>query len=299
MRVSFVSSFYNNSNDVQRFYKELKKQIDELGIDYEIILIDDGSDDTTSIELANLVELDQKVLAFQNIQNYGEQKSYTYAMSHATLEYVFIVESDLDIDISNISKFINHMKENPENDMVYATINKTFFQKISLSSLFFALFNKISNLKLPQNAAWFRIINAKLIQNLDEFKEYEFHLAGTLSLLSKKKDTITVEKNKSKSKYSIFSKYLLAVNTFINFTSKPLEAVLGFGFSFIFFNLIFLTYLVFFKLNFNPPAGWAGIMFGIFSTFTVLLVILGVLSLYVSKIYKEVKRVPVIISKKL
>ena len=299
MNISFVSSFYNNSKDVKKFYKELINQIQDLKIDYEIILIDDGSNDETSNELCDLVKINPKVKAFQNIQNYGEQKSYTYAISQASLDYIFIVESDLDIEISNIPKFINFIKENPSYDMVYAKIEKTFVQKISLSDLFFSLFNKLSSLKLPQNAAWFRIINSRLINNLSDFNEYEFHLAGTLSLLSEKEASINVNKEKSKSKYSIFSKYLLAVNTFINFTSRPLEAVLALGFSFVILNFAFLSYLVFFRLNYNPIPGWVGIMFAIFSTFSVLLIILGVLSLYVSKIYKEVRKVPVIISKEL
>ena len=104
MSVSFVSSFYNNSDDVDKFYDELMNQINSLDLEYEIILIDDGSQDDTSRVLRNIVEKNPKVSAFQNITNYGEQKSYTFGLK-ASLDYVFIVESDLDINLKNIPYF--------------------------------------------------------------------------------------------------------------------------------------------------------------------------------------------------
>lgn len=299
MSVSFVSSFYNNSDDVDKFYDELMNQINSLDLEYEIILIDDGSQDDTSRVLRKIVEKNPKVSAFQNITNYGEQKSYTFGLKKASLDYVFIVESDLDINLKNIPLFLEEIQKNNEVDMIYATVKKSLLQKLSISNLFFTIFNKISNLKLPQNAAWFRVIRSELVGDIQDFNEYEFHLAGTLSLLSKKELSIEVIKSKSKSKYSFFNKYLLAINTFINFTSRPLEVVLGIGFSFVLLNALFLIYLVFFRINYNPTPGWVSIMFSIFATFTILLIILGVLSLYISKIYKEVRQIPKIISKKL
>ena len=186
MSVSFVSSFYNNSDDVDKFYDELMNQINSLDLEYEIILIDDGSQDDTSRVLRKIVEKNPKVSAFQNITNYGEQKSYTFGLKKASLDYVFIVESDLDINLKNIPLFLEEIQKNNEVDMIYATVKKSLLQKLSISNLFFTIFNKISNLKLPQNAAWFRVIRSELVGDIQDFNEYEFHLAGTLSLLSKK-----------------------------------------------------------------------------------------------------------------
>ena len=107
-------------------------------------------------------------------------------MKKASLDYVFIVESDLDINLKNIPLFLEEIQKNNEVDMIYATVKKSLLQKLSISNLFFTIFNKISNLKLPQNAAWFRVIRSELVGDIQDFNEYEFHLAGTLSLLSKK-----------------------------------------------------------------------------------------------------------------
>ena len=189
MSVSFVSSFYNNSDDVDKFYDELMNQINSLDLEYEIILIDDGSGNVTSRVLRKIVEKNPKVSAFQNITNYGEQ-NLTFGLKKASLDYVFIVESDLDINLKNIPLFLEEIQKNNEVDMIYATVKKSLLQKLSISNLFFTIFNKISNLKLPQNAAWFRVIRSELVGDIQDFNEYEFHLAGALSLLSKKELSI-------------------------------------------------------------------------------------------------------------
>lgn len=297
MKVSFVTSFYNNEKDVNKFFNEIVNTSNSLGLDYEIIIIDDGSTDNTLKEIKKLKS--NKLKAFKNLVNYGEQKSYSFGIMQASKEYIFIIESDLDIETENISKFINEISKNSEIDMVYAEVNKSFIQKLSLSNLFFAILNKVSNLKFPNNAAWFRIISKRITDQLQDFDENEFHLAGTLNLLSDYKVSIAVNKKKSKSKYSFFGKYLLAINTFINFTSKPLDALLGLGFGFVIINIASLFFLFYYRIQYDLLPGWAGIIFAVLTSFTILLIILGVLSLYISKIYKEVRRVPKIISKKL
>jgi len=291
--ITIISSFYNNSNHIVPFYSSALKELKKIEDDYEFIFINDCSNDNTYEELKKITDVDKNVKVKNNSINYGEQKSYASGLKEAKGDFVFIIQSDLETDLKNIGVFYEEIKRS-RSDMVYGVIGKNNKIKRSLTSrIYFKLFNKFSDIVLPINAVWFRVVTKNVVNKLKEFNEYNLHLAGVLHSLGLKTKEINVEKNKNKkSSYTLTKKFLLAIDGIANFTSKPLE--------YLFIIAIFLVLIVFVSIisiliyyfAVQPLPGWTSFMLIILSLNGILFFLISLIAIYISKIYLEVKQRP-------
>ena len=291
--ITIISSFYNNSNHIVPFYSSALKELKRIQDDYEFIFINDCSSDNTYEELKKISDVDKNVKVKNNSVNYGEQKSYASGLKEARGDYVFIIQSDLETDLKNIGIFYEEIMRS-RSDMVYGVISKNNKIKRSLTSkIYFKLFNKFSDIVLPIDAVWFRVVTKNVVNKLNEFNEYNLHLAGVLHSLGLKTKEINVEKNKhKKSSYTLTTKLLLAIDGVTNFTSKPLEYLFVFAIFLVLtlFVAIISTLIYYFVVQ--PLPGWTSFMLVALSLNSILFFILSLIAIYISKIYSEVKRRP-------
>lgn len=291
--ITIISSFYNNSNDIATFYSSALKELKKIEDDYEFILINDCSNDDTYEELKKISDFDKNVKVKNNSVNYGEQKSYASGLKEARGDFVFIVQSDLETDLKNIGIFYEEIKKS-KSDMVYGVISENNKIKRSLTSkIYFKLFNKFSDIVLPIDAVWFRVVNKNVVNKLNEFNEYNFHLAGALHSLGLKTKEINVEKNKyKKSSYTLTKKFLLAIDGITNFTSKPLEYLFVFALFLVLTVFAAIISILFYYFAVKPLPGWTSFMLIILSLNSILFFLISLIAIYISKIYLEVKRRP-------
>ena len=225
-------------------------------------------------------------------------------LNHASGELVFLIDSDLEEDPELLGKFWEELnKKNQDFDVVYGVqkTRKGYLLERFSGWLFYRIFNFFSEVKIPENFLTVRLMKKNYVKNLISFKERQIILSN-LTILNgfKAKEIIVVKKNLSTSTYGFFFKFNLAINSLVASSPKFLTLAFYFGLFITINSFLFILYLIIKKLLYNAPLeGWVSVMTSIFFFGGLIIIFLGVIGLYLSEIFYEVKNRPLTIIKKI
>ena len=310
-KISVVTTLYKSEPYVFEFYerclKTLKKLKDENGdpLDYEFIFVDDGSPDHSLQKAIELHNKDPKVTIIELSRNFGHHKAIMTGLTHSDGEYTFLIDVDLEEEPELLETFWIelHKEENEDTDVVYGVQQKRkgrWFERWS-GALFYKLFNVLSDAKIPANALIARIMNEKYRKALVQFKEKAVWLAGICELAGfKQKGVYCIKKSKGSSSYSFFKKIKLFLNAVFSFSVQPLYFMIFFGIGFSFLSSCYMIFLMIKKIFFSfPILGWTSILCSIYLIGGIIISGLGIIGIYISKIFEETKNRPYTIIKKI
>lgn len=298
MKLSIVTTLYKSSQYIDEFYTRITKEAKKITQDYEIVFVDDGSPDDSLQKVLALYEKDSKVKVIELSRNFGHHKAIMTGLSHAKGEFVFLIDSDLEEEPELLVRFWEKLHKDKEADVVYGVQESRkggWFEKFS-GGLFWKFFNKLSHVKIAENPLTVRIMKKEYVKNLVSFKEKELFLAGVFELVGFKQKTFPIDKqSKQFSTYNLLQKIKLLNNAVVSFSSFPLYLSFYVGTLISSFSFLYGIYLVINKLFFNSiTSGWTSLMISIWFLSGVLLLSIGILGLYISKIFTEVKNRPII-----
>lgn len=292
MKLSIVVPVYNESENILELYKRLHRALkrDFSGFEYEIVFVDDGSIDETFKKILSVRKKNKHVKVIKFSRNFGHHIALSAGMRHSTGAYTVIMDGDLQErpeDIIRLYKTLIRKKC----DIVFgvkADRNDTFFKKLT-SVLFWKTFGYLLGGKAILNQSTMRIFNKKVLSVVNEFDEaYPFY-AGIFSWIGFRRCTCNItidERFKGESKYSFPKMIGLSMSAILGFSNLPLYYIsyLGIVISFVSF-LIGFFYIIR-KLFFGIGIlGWPTLI--VLLTFIGGLIILsiGILGIYISKIY--------------
>jgi glycosyltransferase involved in cell wall biosynthesis len=301
--LSIIVPTYNEELGIEEFYRRTKLVVDSLvpEFSYEIIFVNDYSSDNTLVRLASLakVDLNVKVLSFS--RNFGNQAGITAGIDYAKGDLAIIIDDDLQDPPELIPIFINCWKNDYK--VVYGVRPKRkgvnpIFQL--LAKIFYRLLGKLSDTKIPSDTGDFRLIDRQVLDQLKKMREESRYYRGMVSWVGFKQIGVEYERDPRYAGRSTFSaqKYFkFAVNALTAFTDKPLyfSSILGFFItitSFVLAIQIIITKLI--DPSFSIP-GWPSLVVVILFFGGIQLLSIGVVSIYISKIFKEVKNRPLYI----
>ena len=298
MKLSIVTTLYKSSPYIDEFYARISREAQNITDDYEIIFVDDGSPDDSLSKAVALYEKDSKVKVIELSRNFGHHKAIMTGLSHAKGEFIFLIDSDLEEDPELLGKFWEELHKEKDIDVVFGVQESRkgrWFEKAT-GSLFWKVFNKLSDIRISENPLTIRIMNKKFIENLIKFKERELFLAGIFELVGfNQRSIIVYKKSKQCTTYSLFHKLKLLNNAVVSFSSFPLYLSFYIGLLVVSFSFVYALYLVLNKILFNlATSGWTSLMVSIWFLNGVLLISIGILGLYVSKIFQEIKNRPIV-----
>ncbi len=296
MKLSIVTTMYQSSLYIKEFCDRAASAARKLvKDDFEIILVNDGSPDN-SLEIAvNLTRTDTHLIVVDLSRNFGHHKAMMTGLAHAQGELIFLIDSDLEEEPEWLVFFSNKMKEETC-DVVYGVQKdrKGFFFERWSGHLFYILFNKLTGLNLPKNIVTARLMSQRYVNSLIRHHEREIMIDGLWHLTGFKQIPEIIKKHKSSNTtYSFHRKVSLFVNAITSFSNTPLKGIFYTGLFISAVATTYTLYLIFNKLFLtNPLSGWTSVMASVWLLGGLIICFIGIIGVYLSKIFIEVKQRP-------
>jgi putative glycosyltransferase len=306
MQLSIVSTLYKSEIYLDEFLHTLIASIDALKIvDYEIIFVNDGSPDN-SVQLLLHKKKEIKAIKIVDLsRNFGHHYAMQAGLSFAKGEFIFLIDNDLEVSPSILKTFHHELQSNDAIDVVYGfqEERKGSFTENFGGKIFWWGINKFSEISIPKNILTERLMRKEYVQNLLSLGDANLFLGGMMYWTGHQQKGISIAKKqrKEQSTYSTRKRLELMLQALTSFSGKPLEYLFYFGLIISFLAFVFIFYLIGIKILYNDAVqlGWTSIVainvliLGVLSTF------LGLIGIYLFKIFKQVQNRPNFIIKKI
>lgn len=296
MKLSIVATLYRSSAHVKEFVARATAAATAYaGDDYEIVLVNDGSPDN-SLELAvQLAAADAHVVVVDLSRNFGHHKAMMTGLQHALGEEVFLIDSDLEEEPEWLASFAQQMHAE-QCDVVYgvqAARKGGRFERVT-GSLFYTLFNMVTHLQLPRNISVVRLMSRRYVDALLRHEEREIFMAGLWLITGFKQCPQVITKHStSETTYTLRRKVSQLVNSIVSFSNAPLVAIFVIGCFITFIAMLFALYVLWaWMANDRAPSGWTSVILSIWLLGGITISFVGVIGIYLAKIFSETKRRP-------
>lgn len=305
--ISIIVPIYNEAENIADFFVSLKKILNELSekYDWNIVFINDGSSDSSSIELNKIVDNQVQIIEFS--RNFGKEAALSAGLAKAQGEVAIMIDADFQHPMELIPEFIEKWEAGAEVVVGIRTSNKKAgLIKRAGSFLFYKIIHKISSVEIIPNETDFRLLSREVIDAFNCLTEKNRMTRALIDWLGFKRDYVNFvanERTNGQATYSLYKLISLAFNSFVSLSLLPLKLAGYLGIFIIFtigpFGLyVMLGKYIFdwrYAVSFSGPAQLALLI-----TFLVgvILISLGLVALYIAHIHREVLGRPLYVIKK-
>jgi glycosyltransferase involved in cell wall biosynthesis len=278
--LSVVIPAYNEEENVPILYEKLKKVLDSLGEDYEIIFVDDGSTDGTYQRLKQLAEKDSRLKVIRFKRNYGQTAAMSAGFEHAKGDVIITLDADLQNDPEDIPLLLEKLEEGYHVVSGWRKDRKDPFLSRRLPSMIANwLISKITGVHLHDYGCTLKAYRAEVVKDLELFGDMHRFLPALTKRRGAKITEVVVRHHPrmfGKSKYGIGRTIRVLLDImlvkFLNeYINKPLYMFGSVGFLLLGLGLFSLFYLIFLKLFLEEPIGRRPLLI-----LSVLLILAGI-----------------------
>ena len=306
MRISVVTTLYKSKVFLDEFIAEIQIALNQIQcLDYELVFVNDGSPDDS---LQYLIERKKEIRQIKVIdlsRNFGHHYAIQVGLEYANGDYIFLIDNDLETSPRVLVDFYKEMTNDISLDVIYGfqEVRKGMFLERLTGSIFWILINKLSDTKIPHNILTERLMTKQYVESLLRLQDANVFLGGMMYWVGFKQIGLPIKKGlrKGASTYSLKRRAELMLQAITSFSGKPLEWLFYFGFTISIFSTLFIVYLIIKKMIHQDEVqlGWTSIVainvliLGVISTF------LGIIGIYIYKIFRQVQGRPNAIIKKI
>jgi len=295
--ISIIIPFFNEISSLGDTVNKLNNVIKYLDIYFfEVLLIDNNSNDGSSLIAKQLSENNNVYKYFKQSRNFGYQSSiragYDLCLGDAAIQ----IDADGQDDPDLIKKFLEKWEEGYDVVFGIRKNRKEFFLINFIRKTFYRIVNKISYINIPVDAGEFRLVDRKIINYLKKFDENNFYLRGLIAFIGFKQYGIEYNRNiriAGKSKISLFDYFDIAFSAVTSFSKAPLILIFLIGLVVFLISLFLILFYIamFFSGKISSPGFTTIIVIQLvfFGFFTMLI---GFLLLYIIHTLEEVKKRP-------
>ncbi len=299
--ISVVVPVYGCARSLVELYEKLKETLGRVTNDFEIIMVNDSSPDDAWDVIREISKEDTRLKGINLSRNFGQHNAITAGLDFCKGDWIVVMDCDLQDTPGEILKL--YAKAQEGFDIVFASRlirNDSFIKKIS-SKLFYVVFNMLSNNKSDHTSANFGIFSKVVIENFKRFKEQNRTFPFFIDWMGFNSTTVEIEHSKRKdgeSSYTVAKLINLGIDSIIAQSNKPLKISIKFGFLLALFSLLYGCWLIFKYFAYGVPiAGWTSVMVSIYFVGGLLFANLGILGLYLGRVFDEIKSRPLYIVK--
>lgn len=297
--ISVVTPVYRCDTCLLQLYNRIKKTVETITPNFEIIMVDDNSPDQAWDVIKNLTNKDERVKGIRLSRNFGQHYAITAGLDHAAGEWVVVMDCDLQDQPEEIQKLYDRACEGY--DVVFARRHERKDRKLKKwsSASFYKIYDYFTEKKSDHTIANFSISSKRVVDNFKQLREQNRNFPLFIQWMGFHTTFVNVdhaERIAGKSAYN-FSKLInLAVDGIVSQSNKPLRLSIKFGFLVSFISFLYGLYLVYrYFFLFQPVAGWTSVMVSIYFIGGLVFANFGILGLYIGKVFDEVKSRPLYI----
>jgi glycosyltransferase involved in cell wall biosynthesis len=295
--LSVCAPVYNEEELVEEFHRRTSAALD--GFDYELIIVNDGSTDSTPAKLDALAAADPNLRVVHLSRNFGHQAALTAGLEHARGDAVAMLDADLQDPPERIADMVAAWREGA--DVVYMVreerAGETAF-KLTTARWFYSLFGKLAQVALEPNSGDFRLLDRRALNALLSMGERNRFLRGMTVWVGFQQTAIPYKRearHAGETKYPIRKMLRFSLDAIASFSHTPLQIATYLGFLFAGVAFIAIPVVIILKLTGGYLPGFGTVTILILLVGGLQLIALGMIGEYVGRIYDEVKRRPLYI----
>lgn len=297
---SVVVPMYNEEESLPVLYERIVKVMESTGEPWEFVLVDDGSSDRTAELMRAYAKEDPRVRPVIFSRNFGQQSAVKAGLDYTRGQAVVIIDADLQDPPEVILRLIEKWREGHE--VVYAqrTVREgeTFFKKFT-ARMFYRLVNRITDINLPLDTGFFRLLDRRVVDDLNQLTEHHRFFRGLSIWVGYKQIAVPYKREAryaGQTKYPFRKMLKLAMTAITGFSFFPLQVATYLGFISSGISILVIPVVIVMRLLGNQEfLGQASTLISVLFLGGVQLIFLGILGEYIGRIYDEVRGRPLYI----
>jgi len=301
LKLSIVSPCYNEQESLSELCKRLTGACEaEVGDEYEIVLIDDGSSDSTRSLINELCKRDSHFVGVFLSRNHGHQLALSAGLQTCRGERILIIDADLQDPPELLGDMMKLMDEEGA-DVVYGQRcerrGESPFKRLT-AHLFYRLLNSLVDVKIPVDTGDFRLMSRRTLNELNRMPEQHRFIRGMVSWIGFRQVPLKYQRQErfgGETKYPFRKMLRFAVDAISGFSIVPLRIATYLGFVCSILGIVFLGYTAYSYLSGIAIHGWTTLMAVILILGSGQLLVLGVLGEYLGRLYMQSKNRPLFI----
>lgn len=301
--LSVVTTLFKSAEFVEEFLDRVSAICAAHFPDYEIILVDDGSPDDSAAIVTRRAKSDPHIRLIRLTRNFGHHAAILAGLSAAAGDLVFYVDSDLEEPPEHLVDFWRLMQADGF-DVVYGRhrqVTGSWLRRYS-SRTFWRLFSYLSDIRIDENICHIRLMKREYVDALLSLPERNLFLGGLYAWPGFRQASLEVDRRlrRKKSTYSLLARIKLFAESIAAFSTQPLIAIFFMGTAFSLIAFAAAAYFVIRKIVYPESIlqGFSMIMVTILFVGGVNMISMGIVGIYIGKIYRETKQRPRFIARK-
>lgn len=298
-KLSVIIPVYFNEMNIPKLYEKLMEVLKSDKFSYEVIFVDDGSQDNSYLELLKIRKKDNNIKILKLSRNYGSHTAILAGMSHIKGDCVTVLSADLQDPPEIIERMFEKWLEGNKVVLAVRESREEPFLQTFVSNTYYKLMQRFALKNMPKGGFDCFLIDKQVCKKVAEMKEKNTSIMGQILWCGFKTEKIYYtrrEREEGKSRWTLSKKIKLFVDSFLSFSYFPIRFMSFLGFLFSIFGFFGIVYLLLNKLLNNVSIqGWTSTIVVVLFVSGVQMLIISVIGEYIWRILDEVKGRPVYI----
>ena len=295
-KLEIILPAHNEEGNILPMYQEIVSALASTNYQYTILYVDDGSTDKTLYQIKDLAMQDTRVKYIEFSRNFGHQNAIKAGLDASFADVIIMMDCDLQHPPNLITELLNKYEQGYDIVRTNRVANETAsFIKRKTSNLFYKFLNHLSDIKLEPGSADFRLISGKAIEQLKLFNEFDLFYRGLIKWIGFKQISLEYhpeQRLSGQTKYTYKKMISFGLKGFTSFSTKPLYFAAYLGLIFSLSSTLSVPYIIHAFYTGTQVPGWASVIATIVFFGGLNLMILGIIGIYLSKLFTQSKNRP-------
>ena len=297
--ISIVIPCYNEEKTINIICEAIQKTMEQVDdIEYELLLVNDGSSDDTLEKMQKLAEKNTRIKYYSFSRNFGKEAAIYAGLCNAKGDYVVTMDADMQDPPELLPKMLEILETEPYDSVATRRVSRTGepLVRSAFARIFYKLINRISDAEIVDGARDYRLMTRAMVQSVLSLSEYNRFSKGIFAWVGYRTKWIEYENVKrvdGETKWSFWKLLKYSIDGIVNFSNVPLMISSYLGIAMTFVSFLAIVFIIVRKMIFGDPvSGWPSLACIITFVGGIQLFCMGIMGQYLSKTYMEVKKRP-------
>ena len=295
-KISIVSPVYKSEELLDQLVARISETVEKISTNYEILLVDDSSPDNSWNKINEICAKNKKVIGIQLSRNFGQHYAITAGLDHANGEWIVVMDCDLQDVPEEIINLYEETKKGYEIVLARRNDRKDKFSQKFFSFFFYKFLDYLTGIKHDEKVANFGIYHSKVIKAIISMRENVRYFPIMVKWVGFKVGYINVQhaSRDGETSYVLKKRINIALDVILSYSDKPLKIFVKLGMLISLISIIIsMYYFIQWSLGHTIVLGYTSLIISIWFLAGMILAALGIIGLYVGKIFQDVKKRPI------